>query len=162
MLALQPQTENRTPTASFEGLTVMSRTLRFLLFVLLTFLGACDEKESPPPSEDVVSQKPQLDAEGRCEHGLPPALCTKCNPSLVPVFQAKGDYCEKHGFAQSFCPICSPDAEIPDVGASDPPADWCGAHGLPESKCNKCNPKLEEKFKEAGDWCAEHGFPESV
>lgn len=37
------------------------------------------------------------------------AVCTKCNPSLVPVFQSKGDWCEEHGFPESFCPICHPE-----------------------------------------------------
>lgn len=133
-----------------------------LLLVLTTLLGGCDEKKPSPPSDVTAPDQPLVDAEGRCQHRLPPALCTKCNPSLVPVFQAKGDYCEEHGFAESFCPICNPDAEIPNVGKTDPPADWCGGHGLPESKCTQCKPELVEKFKEAGDFCEEHGFPESV
>ena len=36
-------------------------------------------------------------------------VCTKCNPKLVPVFQAKGDWCAEHGFPESFCPICHPE-----------------------------------------------------
>ena len=46
------------------------------------------------------------------EHGVPEAVCTKCNPSLIPVFQAKGDWCEEHGFPESFCPICHPELKI--------------------------------------------------
>jgi cobalt-zinc-cadmium efflux system membrane fusion protein len=79
------------------------------------------------------------------------------------VFKAKGDWCDEHGFPESYCPICNPDASPPDVGESPTPAaDWCAGHGLPESKCTKCNPELTEGFKASGDWCPEHGFPESA
>jgi cobalt-zinc-cadmium efflux system membrane fusion protein len=44
------------------------------------------------------------------EHGVLEAVCTKCNPKLIPVFQAKGDWCAEHGFPESFCPICHPEA----------------------------------------------------
>jgi cobalt-zinc-cadmium efflux system membrane fusion protein len=43
-------------------------------------------------------------------HGVLEAVCTKCNPALVPIFQAKGDWCAEHGFPESFCPICRPEA----------------------------------------------------
>jgi cobalt-zinc-cadmium efflux system membrane fusion protein len=43
------------------------------------------------------------------EHGVLEAICTKCNPRLIPVFQAKGDWCEAHGFPESVCPICHPE-----------------------------------------------------
>jgi cobalt-zinc-cadmium efflux system membrane fusion protein len=79
------------------------------------------------------------------------------------VFKAKGDWCEEHGFPESFCPICKPGAAVPDAGtAPAPAADWCVEHALPESKCTKCNPSLIADFKAKGDWCGEHGFPESV
>ncbi|MCC7535218.1 MAG: efflux RND transporter periplasmic adaptor subunit [Deltaproteobacteria bacterium] len=43
------------------------------------------------------------------EHGVLEALCTKCNRALVPVFQARGDWCAEHGFPESICPICHPE-----------------------------------------------------
>lgn len=43
------------------------------------------------------------------EHGVLEALCTKCNPRLSAVFQAKGDWCAEHGFPESFCPTCHPE-----------------------------------------------------
>jgi cobalt-zinc-cadmium efflux system membrane fusion protein len=43
------------------------------------------------------------------EHGVLEAVCTKCNPKLIPVFQAKGDWCEEHGYPMSFCPIHHPE-----------------------------------------------------
>ena len=126
---------------------------------LLAPLPACNERVANPAPPRRTAATPA----GQCEHGLPPALCTKCKPALAAVFQAKGDWCKKHGFPQSFCPVCKPKAAIPEVGptpASE--ADWCVEHALPESKCSKCNPSLIKRFKEAGDWCERHGFPESV
>ena len=101
---------------------------------------------------------------GMCaEHGVPEALCTKCNPALITVFKARGDWCEEHSFPESFCPVCNPDTQFPDVGPVPAPVvDWCGGHGLPESKCTKCNSSLIADYQATGDWCEEHGFPESV
>ena len=134
----------------------MSAGRRLLLALLgVLVLSACKEGRDPP--------KVPAPAAARCEHHLPPALCTKCNPALAAVFQAKGDWCAEHGFPGSFCPVCNPDAVVPDVEPVPAHlADWCGGHGLPESKCTKCNPALIPKFQAAGDWCAEHGYPESA
>lgn len=144
----------------------MTRWWSFLL-CLVVLVGAPTCKEQPEPQQAPEGPAPagsaSATASGRCEHGLPRALCTKCNPSLVPVFKAKGDWCEEHGFPESFCPICKPGAAVPDVGTAPAPAtDWCVEHALPESKCTKCNPSLIADFKAKGDWCGEHGFPESV
>jgi len=62
------------------------------------------------------------------EHGVLEAVCTKCNPKLAAVFQAKGDWCAEHGFPESFCPICHPERggrPAVDVvaGADEPPLD---------------------------------------
>ncbi len=47
--------------------------------------------------------------DGKCgEHGLPKALCTRCNPALIPVFKARGDWCGEHGLPESICPDCGP------------------------------------------------------
>lgn len=60
------------------------------------------------------------------EHGVLEALCTKCNPKLVPVFQAKGDWCKEHEFPESICPICHPERggkPAADVASDGAPAD---------------------------------------
>lgn len=102
-------------------------------------------------------------APGHCRHHLPAAVCTRCTPALAAVFQAKGNWCAEHGFPETFCPVCHPDAELPEVGPSPPAAaDWCGGHGVPESKCTQCHPDLIAGFKASGDWCETHGYPESV
>lgn len=129
-----------------------------IVLSLLVIVAACDRGENAAGEPSASAT-----AEGMCaEHGVPEALCTKCNPALAQIFKAKGDWCEEHGFPESFCPTCNPNAKFPDVGPAAPASDWCGGHGLPESKCTKCNPSLVSKFKAAGDFCEEHGFPESV
>lgn len=60
------------------------------------------------------------------EHGVLQALCTKCNPRLAAVFQAKGDWCGEHGLPESICPICHPERggkPAVDVGKDRAPAD---------------------------------------
>lgn len=60
------------------------------------------------------------------EHGVLEAVCTKCNPKLIPVFQAKNDWCGEHGFPESFCPICHPERggkPAKAVSSDDAPAD---------------------------------------
>lgn len=139
--------------------------LRMIVFGLtaLTLVFACEDKTTSQKGSRQRAASASATTASRCEHGLPPALCTKCNPGLAAVFQAKGDWCSEHGFPESFCPICKPNAEVPKVGSAPAPAlDWCAGHGLPESKCTKCNPSLIPKFQAAGDWCGAHGFPESV
>lgn len=54
------------------------------------------------------------------EHGVLEAVCTRCNPRLAAVFQAKGDWCRAHGFPESFCPTCKPARTgRPDADVSD-------------------------------------------
>ncbi len=136
-----------------------SQVTRLVALAVLLALTSCESDRT----EAVASASASAVAEGMCaEHGVPEALCTKCNPALAKVFKAKGDWCEEHGFPESFCPICKPNAAFPNVGPAPAAHDWCGGHGLPESKCTKCNPSLVARYKASGDWCAEHGFPESV
>ncbi len=86
---------------------------------------ACASGEDP--SEAPVASTAGASADELCdEHGVLEAVCTKCNPSLVPVFQAKGDWCEEHGFPESFCPICRPERggrPATDVASDGAPAD---------------------------------------
>jgi membrane fusion protein, heavy metal efflux system len=66
-------------------------------------------------------------ADGICaEHGIQEAICTKCNPALIPVFQAKGDWCAEHGFPESACPICHPEKKgkiVVDLGGDKKPEE---------------------------------------
>ncbi len=136
------------------------------VLALLVVLTCCDRDGATATSRAAAASAPApppATTDGRCaEHGVPRELCTKCNPALAEVFKAKGDWCEQHGFAESFCPICKPDASFPSLGSAPAVADWCGEHRVPESKCTKCNPKLAAQYEKSGDWCGAHGFPKSV
>ncbi len=44
---------------------------------------------------------------GECiEHGVPEALCWKCNRKLVQAFEIEKDWCREHNYPESMCPIC--------------------------------------------------------
>jgi cobalt-zinc-cadmium efflux system membrane fusion protein len=100
-----------------------------LAMLLLALVLACRERAEP----DVEAQEPSAaepkatPGEGFCEeHGVLEAVCTKCNPALIPVFEAKGDWCEEHGFPESFCPICHPERggrPAADLAGDGAPAD---------------------------------------
>ena len=46
---------------------------------------------------------------GQCsEHGVPEALCSKCNLALIAAFKAAGDWCGGHNITESQCTLCNP------------------------------------------------------
>lgn len=51
-------------------------------------------------------------------HGVPESECTRCNPSLVPQFQARHDWCGEHGVPESQCAACHP--ELARQGVAPP------------------------------------------
>ena len=93
-----------------------------LLLAGTLVLGLACDAEAPRSAPD-RSEPTASEASGPCEHGLSEGLCTKCTPSLIPVFQSKGDWCPEHGFPESYCPICNPDAEVPDISETQRPKD---------------------------------------
>ena len=94
------------------------RLLAVLATLAMTATGCRGGAGSEESAAPATAAAPAAAAPGgMClEHGVPEALCTRCNPALAAVFKAKGDWCQEHGFPESFCPICNPDAEAPDVG----------------------------------------------
>ena len=46
------------------------------------------------------------------EHGVPESQCTRCDPSLIPAFQASGDWDAEHGLPMSQCTIHDPNLKI--------------------------------------------------
>jgi cobalt-zinc-cadmium efflux system membrane fusion protein len=100
-----------------------------VLFPLLLALGcgAGPAKTTEPSQPSPTGQKEAAQAEGVCkEHGVLEALCTRCNPKLAAVFQAKGDWCSEHGFPESVCPKCHPERggkPAVDVASDGAPAD---------------------------------------
>ena len=116
------------------------------LWALLVTFGVVIGCSSEPSGAPRAAPKPVTEAaasEGLCkEHGVLEAICTKCNPQLIPVFQAKGDWCAEHEIPESICTKCNK-ALIADFKKK---GDWCKEHDLPESHCTICNPELKEKF----------------
>lgn len=80
----------------------------FLALLLVLVISGCRQKTSLP-REEARATRSDGGADGLCEHGVLQAICTKCNPKLAPVFQAKGDWCKEHGFPESVCPLCHPE-----------------------------------------------------
>lgn len=104
--------------------------LLWLTFILPLALGTgCGNGGTAIVSttEHSAKSKEVVQEEGFCkEHGVLEALCTKCNPALAAVFQAKGDWCEEHGLPESICPKCHPERggkPAVDVARDDAPAD---------------------------------------
>lgn len=106
---------------------------RFIILAALIPLAAasgCGKEESakaPQAMEQATAQAGKEVDPSLCkEHGVLEALCTKCNPKLIPVFQAKGDWCPDHGFPKSVCPVCYPERggkPAVDVSSDDAPPD---------------------------------------
>lgn len=46
------------------------------------------------------------------EHQVPESQCTRCDPSLIPAFQAANDWCADHGLPMSQCTIHDPNLKI--------------------------------------------------
>lgn len=88
--------------------------VRPALGLTVLLLTGCTEPRAPTFR---APARPAVDLDGRGPHGLPVAVCPKCNPALVAVFQAKGDWCSAHGLPESLCPTCNPDATLPSVEA---------------------------------------------
>lgn len=106
----------------------MQGRIRVVALLVCALTASCKgAPDKPLPGNQAAKSGAATAADGMCrEHGVLEAICTKCNPKLIPVFQAKGDWCEQHGFPESVCPLCHPDRggkPAADVGADGAPAD---------------------------------------
>lgn len=62
---------------------------------------------------------------------MPESECTRCNPELIPQFQARHDWCGEHGVPESQCAACHPELLRQGVAPPRPrgaPAEQ-GEHG---------------------------------
>lgn len=72
-----------------------------------------------------TSLKPNTDNPGHtsadlmcAEHGVPEAVCTRCNAALIDEFKERGDWCAGHGLPESQCALCNP--ALADQGVVPP------------------------------------------
>ncbi|MCP4716039.1 MAG: efflux RND transporter periplasmic adaptor subunit [Deltaproteobacteria bacterium] len=72
---------------------------------------------------------PKLTAKmGICpDHGVPEALCSRCNPALIPGFKADSDWCAGHAVPESQCTQCNP--QLLTAGAVEVPMTPVAASG---------------------------------
>jgi cobalt-zinc-cadmium efflux system membrane fusion protein len=92
----------------------------------LAAAGCQDEEPASVAGENKKTSARPAEGAMCAEHGVLEAVCTKCNPKLAPIFQAKGDWCAEHGFPESFCPICHPERggkPATNVAGDGAPAD---------------------------------------
>ncbi|WP_242353608.1 hypothetical protein [Anaeromyxobacter sp. SG64] len=78
------------------------RTIVLALGLVTLFTSAVPGRAAEPAARAADSTA------ARCEHGVKKTLCARCNPKLVPVFKAKGDWCGEHGVPESQCARCNP------------------------------------------------------
>lgn len=92
----------------------MSKNVAVIGIVLLSMVfGGCDrdtKKEQPTPSDPTPASR--VARKDWCaEHGVPEAVCTRCNPKLIADFKKKGDWCKEHNLPESQCVKCNPKLE---------------------------------------------------
>lgn len=78
--------------------------MRFVVVLALAAALSAGCKKPTADAAATAAEQPPL-----CEHHVQKDICTKCNPKLAAVFQAKKDWCPEHGFPESVCPICHPE-----------------------------------------------------
>lgn len=91
-----------------------ARLCLVLSILCASSLAACSEEaaSSTGPRHAPASAVPGSHEDWCAEHEVPESLCTRCNPRLVPAFQANGDWCAEHGLPESQCRACNPDLRI--------------------------------------------------
>lgn len=90
-----------------------ARSALALVFAL-GLLGGCGESASTPtdPTHAPEGVRPGSHEDWCEEHRVPESQCTRCNPALIPAFQATNDWCAEHGLPESQCRLCHPDLVI--------------------------------------------------
>ena len=94
-----------------------SLIVTFIVIALGASAPGCTEEEeraaTPAGGQHAPASAVPGSHEDWCaEHEVPESLCTRCDPSLVPAFQATGDWCPEHGLPESQCLVCNPDLRI--------------------------------------------------
>lgn len=59
-----------------------------------------------------------------CEHEVPAAVCTRCNPAFEAKFKESGDWCPPHKRPESQCLLCHPDLKFEPLPELPAEADY--------------------------------------
>lgn len=74
-------------------------------------------------------------------HGVPESACTRCNPTLIAGFKAKGDWCAEHNLPESQCVKCNPEVAEklkPPPAVAEAAARAKCEHGVAKIDCDDC------------------------
>lgn len=97
--------------------------LPFLALAAAVAIGCSQESDSGAPAATSQTAAHEHGEEGHehaedghnlhgywcAEHGVPEAICARCDTKLAADFQQKGDWCAEHGVPDSQCFICHPE-----------------------------------------------------
>ncbi len=76
--------------------------------IVATVMAVTSTLASPSSAGEPTAPAGTVAKAEKCEHGVKRTICTRCNPKLIPVFKAKGDWCDEHGVPESQCAKCNP------------------------------------------------------
>ncbi len=96
------------------------RKLTILIILVIGsifFLASCNRMEDfiqssivPILQSNEVKEISEKNKDEICvEHNVLESEDTRCDPSLIPEFKAKGDWCDEHNIPESQCTICNPE-----------------------------------------------------
>lgn len=82
--------------------------------LISSVLVGCGSKT--PEAPKAIADNPETKSDDHSgfwcnEHGVPEAICARCNSKLIADFKAKGDWCKEHNRPDSQCFICHPELE---------------------------------------------------
>jgi len=96
----------------------MFRTLGAALAVLLLLASGCTGKTDAPKEATAgeghagANVMPGSYEDWCVEHEVAETLCTRCDPALIPAFQASNDWDPTHGLPMSQCRIHDPNLKL--------------------------------------------------
>lgn len=91
-----------------------------MIVAVFSFLLACNLEPEPSAVTAPLTAgahagpgvRPGSHADWCGEHAVPESQCSRCDPALIPAFQAMDDWCGEHGLPDSQCLQCSPELKL--------------------------------------------------
>jgi thiol-disulfide isomerase/thioredoxin len=90
-------------------------------FVLACWMAACGGAQQ---HGKLTRMSAAEGAVALCEHEVPAAVCTRCNPELAQKFKEAGDWCPAHKRPESQCLLCHPDLKFEPLPELPEGADY--------------------------------------